>query len=165
MPVEIMVPVKLNKRSPNLVIDEKLCKKVYSLAKKHATKKHIAASIGISANYWYELEKKYPELLESFTSGREAGVAKASTILDNLLSGKAVEDRVRLDAAKFVLERQGNWVKPPDFAYQVDNSKTIDVKISLVGVRPEVLEAIGGDKGINKLSSFIGEQTRTKEKD
>jgi len=88
----------------------------------------MAACLGISADTFYERQKKYSEFSEAICRGRAMRVAAMAEVIVSIAQDKNEESGVRLRAAEMYLKRHGQgWRESglPDTGPVGESTKTV----------------------------------------
>lgn len=138
---------------------------VENLAARGLTNDKIAYAMGFSPRTFYNNKKDNAELAEAIARGRAKGEMVVSDVLFDMATNKEkvevevatkqgvvtikqdkYDEKTRLDAAKFWLERRGGWIKREQSEVDMsssDGSMTPQgVNLDLSGMSPEQITEI-----------------------
>jgi len=127
-------------------------KKIESLAQRAVPKKVVAAAFGVNYTHWFDIEKRYPEVSESYVKGLQYSHTKAFAKLDEHIHVKDSERMLSyyLDKVYGLDPKQGVNVT-------VDNSTntqniTNNIQINLEKLSNEELKSLA-EQSIQSLDS------------
>lgn len=113
--VEILesVPVKAQRRNPtprsHIELSPYNLGQIEALAARGLSMNEIAAYLGIAVSTFQIKLKDVPEAKEAFLRGRAIGHANVGGYIYDLANDDKVEDKIRLQAAKFYLATKAGW--------------------------------------------------------
>lgn len=126
-------------------------KKIESLAQRAVPKKVVAAAFGVSYNHWFDIERRYPEVSESYVKGLQYSHTKAFAKLNEHIHEKDSERMLGyyLDKVYGLDPKQGTHIN-------IDNSQTTNntqnIQINLDRLSDEELKSLA-NQAIQSLDS------------
>lgn len=89
--------------NPKFELTAAKLKQVEKLSEEGLWEKDIAALIGVHPNYFPEIKRRHPELVEAIAKGKANQIKKALSVVKHHVGKK------NLDAAKFILRSRGGY--------------------------------------------------------
>jgi len=128
-------------------------KKIESLAQRAVPKKVVAAAFGVNYTHWFDIEKRFPEVSESYVKGLQYSHTKAFAKLDEHIHTKDSERMLSyyLDKVYGLDPKQGVNVQVNQD--NSTNTTTNNIQINLSQLSDEEIKSLA-QQSIQSLDSI-----------